>query len=182
MRITEDNFVQQLKNQNELALSYVIDKYGAFIMAVIRKHLSALPGYQEECMNDVLFAVWNHISSYDESKGSFKNWIAAIARFQSIDYLRKYKSDLRQTPFDDLKNYERNRCQGFLEKEFSDEVQKLIKCLKPVDREIFRRLYLEEESFEQISKAMEMEKSVLYNRVSRGKKRMRDWHGGKRRG
>ena len=66
---------------------YVIDEYGGLIKAVIRKNMSCLKEYQEECMNDVLLSIWENIASYHPEKNSFKNWIAAIAKYKSIDYI-----------------------------------------------------------------------------------------------
>ena len=60
-----------------------------------------------------------------------------------------------------------------LEKEISEELELLLGCLNPSDRELFLRLYVEEESVEQISRDTGMEKTVIYNRVSRGKKKIR---------
>ncbi len=88
MIINENNYIQQLRLHDESALMYVIDQYGALLMSVIRKHLFRLPDMQEECLDDVLMGVWQHIDSFDQERNSFKNWIAAIARYQSIDYLR----------------------------------------------------------------------------------------------
>lgn len=94
MKINKDNFLAQLRKRNEKALEFVLEEYGGLLMAVIRRHLSCLPGLQEECMNDVLFKIWKHIGQFDENRSSFKNWAAGIARYQSIDYLRKYVKEL----------------------------------------------------------------------------------------
>ena len=89
MNMNEQNFIQQLKEKNEKALMYVIDEYGGLIYTVIKKNMSCLIEYQEECFNDVLLSVWDNISYFNPEKNSFKNWIAAIAKYKSIDYLRK---------------------------------------------------------------------------------------------
>lgn len=102
MKITEKNYIQQLQLHNEEALIYVIDMYGGLLKAVIRKHLFTMPQKQEECMNDVLLSIWEHAASFDDEKNSFKNWAAAIARYEAIDYLRKYKRDLEQLCMDDV--------------------------------------------------------------------------------
>lgn len=72
MQITEDNFIEQLKNKNEKALEHVIDNYGWILKSVIKKHLFYLPDYHEECLNDCLMSIWENISYYDPKKSSFK--------------------------------------------------------------------------------------------------------------
>lgn len=89
MRIREDNYIEQLCLQNEEALLYVIDVYGGLIKSVISKHLFAMPDKIDECLDDVLLNIWENISSFDESRSTFKNWAAAVAKYRAVDYLRK---------------------------------------------------------------------------------------------
>lgn len=44
MKITEKNFIVQLRRGNEKALDYVVDTYSGLIVAVVRKQLYRLPG------------------------------------------------------------------------------------------------------------------------------------------
>ena len=159
MKITEKNYIQQLQLHNEEALIYVIDMYGGLLKAVIRKHLFTMPQKQEECMNDVLLSIWEHAASFDDKKNSFKNWAAAIARYEAIDYLRKYKRDLEQLCMDDVTAAENDRM-----------LEQLI------EGELFMKLFVEEESVEQISEDTGLPRDVIYNRVSRGKRKMRNMY------
>ena len=40
--------------------------------SIIQKHLASFEDVQEECMDDVLLAIWNHIEKYDEEKNTLK--------------------------------------------------------------------------------------------------------------
>uniref|UniRef100_UPI0039047390 sigma factor n=1 Tax=Gudongella sp. SC589 TaxID=3385990 RepID=UPI0039047390 len=93
MRITEDNFIQEIKKRNEKALEYVIENYGWILKTVLKKHLFYLQDYYDECMNDCLLAVWENINNYNPEKSNFKNWVGGIAKYKSIDYTRKYLKD-----------------------------------------------------------------------------------------
>ena len=57
--------------------------------------------------------------------------------------------------------------------EFSKETTEMLACLKPRDRELFLKLYVEEKSFDEISQETGTEKTVLYNRLSRSKRKIR---------
>ncbi len=174
MKITEKNYIQQLQLHNEEALIYVIDVYGGLLKAVIRKHLFTMPHKQEECMNDILLSIWEHAASFDEKKNSFKNWAAAIARYEAIDYLRKYRRELELLCMDDVTAAEDDRrLAGLIEEELSQEAEQLLLCLKPEDRKIFMKLFVEEEPVEQVSRDTGLSKEVIYNRVSRGKRRIK---------
>ena len=174
MKIGEKNYIQQLQLHNENALLYVIDKDGGLLMAVIRKHLFCLPERQEECFDDVLLKIWQNISDFDESKNTFKNWAAAIARYRAIDYLRQYQRGLQTVNIDDtIIPQEDAQLAQMIEQEISEEVERMLACLKPADRELFLKLYVEEKDMDQVSKETGLKKAVIYNRVSRGKHRIR---------
>ena len=106
MKIDNDNFIHQLRLKNEDALMYVIDEYGGLIKAVIRKNMSCLKSKQDECFNDVLLSIWEHIDSFHPDRNSFKNWTAAIAKYKSIDYMRKYKYETDKIYYVEMENYE----------------------------------------------------------------------------
>ena len=82
MKINEENFIIQLRKRNENALDYVIDNYGWIIKSIVKKHLYNLQSVQDECINDVLMGIWNNITTFDENKSEFKNWVAGIAKFK----------------------------------------------------------------------------------------------------
>ncbi|UOB97484.1 RNA polymerase factor sigma-70 [Bacillus wiedmannii] len=90
----------QLRKRNEKALYFIIDQYGGLIKSIIQKHLASFQDVQEECMDDVLLAIWNHIEKYDEEKNTLKNWIAAITKYKSIDYARKYAKTVNEKGLD----------------------------------------------------------------------------------
>lgn len=168
------NYIQQLQLKNEEALFYVIDTYGGLLMAVIKKHLAAVPDRQEECMNDVLLKIWDHSSCFDEKKSSFKNWAAAVAKYCAIDYLRQYQRELQQLDLEKISIAKEDaELLGVIEKEISEETEQLLACLKPEDQKLFWKLYVEEKSMEEVSRETGMKKDVIYNRVSRGKKKIR---------
>ena len=60
-----------------------------------------------------------------------------------------------------------------IEKEVNSEVEKMLAYLNPRDRELFYKLYVEEESMTQISHETGMKPEVIYNRLSRGRKKIR---------
>ncbi|MBE5959107.1 MAG: sigma-70 family RNA polymerase sigma factor [Lachnospiraceae bacterium] len=179
MIITEDNVIQQLQKKNESALMYVIDEYGGLIKSVISKNMSCLREEQTECMNDVLLAIWEHIESFDPSKNQFKNWIAAIAKYKAIDYMRKYKKELSNISFEKVEHEKHYEDDIFtkLEDEISQRTNELLSLLKETDREIFIRLYVKEESLDTISKDLKMSKPTIYNRLSRARKKLRSAKG-----
>lgn len=180
MKIDKDNFLNELRKHNEKALAYIIDTYGGLVKSIVHKHLYALPHYQEECMSDIFFQVWNNIQYYDCMKNSFQNWLAGVAKYRSIDYLRKYHKEL---DFENIDNLviarEEEAYQQLVEKEISDDLKQMLSCLNKRDQELFCRLYIEEQEISQVSREMNMKESAIYNHVSRGKRKIRNLYPGK---
>jgi RNA polymerase sigma-70 factor (ECF subfamily) len=177
MKITEQNFVLQLKSRNEKALEFVLTEYGWIIRTVIKKKLYILPNLQDECVNDVLLAIWENIESYNSDKSSFKNWIAGIARYKAIDCKRKYLRYLKEESLDMAEEIADTQINiSLLKQEITEEVEEILSYLNEKDKIIFERLFINEESVEMVALDMNMDKAVIYNHVSRGKKKIKKWY------
>lgn len=174
MRITEDNFISQLKMKNEKSLDYILDNYGWIIKSIVKKHLYNLESFQDECINDVLLAIWYNIESFDEGRGQFKNWLAGVTKFKCLDYKRKYLQELLYQNIDDLDiSVEDNANKEIMKNELNDEVEDLLSNLKDDDKSLFMKLYVEEKNIDDISNETGLKREVIYNRISRGKNKIR---------
>lgn len=174
MEITEKNFVKQMERGNEKALLYVIDHYGWVLKTVVKRQMGTLPHMWDDCINDTLMAVWENIGSFDAKRGDFENWLAGVCRFKALNYVRKYieasKEDLREE-MPDFKDEAAER--ALLQREYQEEVQQILGYLKDEDARIFSLIYLEGLSMDEVAKEMNMTKTAIYGRVSRGKKQLR---------
>lgn len=174
MKITEDNFIEELEKRNEKALDYIIDNYGWVINTVMNKQIPYLREYHEECFNDCLLGIWENISFYDSSKSSFKNWMGVIARYKSIDYIRKYGRYIGKS---DIDNYnfkiEDKSIENLLEEEINEKVKYLLSFLSEEDQFIFKKFYFEDRTAEEISEKINIKKENIYNRLSRGRRKIR---------
>lgn len=173
MKISEDNFIKELKNKNEDALYYVIDNYGYIIKSVVSKHLFKLRDYEEECINDCLLGIWNNIQYFNPERSSFKNWVAGIAKYKSIDYLRKYLKDTENLNIDDVFLQSRkDTLDQLIELEEKEEIIKSINSLNNRDQQIFKMLYIDGLSINEISNKINIKVSNIYNILSRGRKKL----------
>ena len=182
MKITEKNFVAQLRRGNERALEYVVDAYGGLLLAVVRKQLAALPELQQECVNDVLLAIWQNIDHYDETRSTFANWAAGICRYKAIDCRRVWLKQLQEQPLEAAEEFADPRCStDLLEQEIFEEVEQMLSCLKETDQLLFRQLFVEELPVDEVAKRQGISQAAVYNRVSRGRKQLRKqyWMSGK---
>ncbi|MCH3964437.1 MAG: sigma-70 family RNA polymerase sigma factor [Clostridium sp.] len=175
MKINKDNVISQLKKRNPRALDFVVDTYGGLIHSIVKKILFNFEnnGGVEECINDILLAVWNNIDKYN-GNSSFKSWIAAISKYKSIDYQRKLIKELKNENIDKMEIKSMNTVdEDILQKENYNEIMKLLSNLKPQDREIFILKYFNNETSGHIAEKLNVNREVVNNRLSRGRKKLR---------
>ncbi len=176
MQITEENFLLELCRKNEQALDYVINTYGWVIQSVVKKQLGNLTNYTEECINDVLLDIWHNAKSFNPDKSTFKNWIAVISKFKAIDYQRKYLKELERQTTDEILEglVDANEVvdKEILQEEMRQEINKMLQNLSEVDRHLFLQAYEEEKRVKDIADATGMKEAVIYNRLSRAKKKL----------
>ena len=172
--INDGNFLNEIKDRNEEALCYIIEKYGGLVKSVIGKHLYLLVEEQEECFDDVFLNIWEHIDSFDEEQNSLKNWIAGIARYRAIDYLSRCRKQFEDVALPEDIAVEDQELLHLIEREISTETEAILQCLKPEDRDLFEKLYIEEMSMEAVCESFQTNTNVIYKRISRARKRMRE--------
>jgi RNA polymerase sigma-70 factor (ECF subfamily) len=179
-KINGDNFIGRLKARDERALDFVIDSYGGMIRSIVSRRLSSLPDRWDECENDILLAVWNEIEHFDSGKNSFAGWLSAVCRYKTIDCLRrssKYKNEF-PLPADEEEGGERflaadpgpgSGCEA------REAIRDLLRDLPEEDRELFWDCYVREKPAEQLARERNIRVSALYNRLSRGRKKLRQF-------
>ncbi|BAH07060.1 sigma-70 family RNA polymerase sigma factor [Clostridium kluyveri] len=98
MKINENNFIDELKCRNEMALDYIYSKYLNLVYKIVLGILNDIATKEdiEECVSDIFIGVWKNISKYNPSVTSFNKWLIAVSKYKAIDYLRKF-SKYQQT-------------------------------------------------------------------------------------
>lgn len=174
--ITDGNFIGRLKAKDERALYYVIDRYGGLIRSIVRRKLPSLPNQWEDCENDILLTVWNEIGHFDSSKNSFSGWLSAVCRYKAIDCLRRasrYQNELSLSGDGETEAL----CMGGPEDRSGCEAREaaleLLRDLPEDDQKLFWDCYVREKPAEQLARERNIKVSALYNRLSRGRKKLR---------
>ncbi|NMM62199.1 sigma-70 family RNA polymerase sigma factor [Clostridium sp. P21] len=177
MRINEDNFIKELKNKNSKALEYVFDNYCDYIYKVVFSVFGSnqYSSYIDECINDIFMCLWNNIDKFHEEKGSFKYWFKAVAKYKAINYKKKIIKDTNVDCIEDYIFEAKEQVENLVvSKENKEEVIKAIKDLNEPDREIFIRRYLIQEDIVDIANCLGMNRSTVDNRLSRGRKVLKE--------
>lgn len=174
MKVTEKTFIKQLKRGKEEAMEYVIANYGGIIRSIVQTKLSYFQNEQEDCISEIFFAIWEHADCYQESRGTFLNWVCGIARFKCIDYYRKHHNFYEMDCADNLELIVENQAeQALKEMQLQEEFEELISCLSDGDRHLFRQYFWEEKSADEICADTGMKKANIYNHISKGKAKIK---------
>lgn len=165
--------VKQITRKKEIGLEMLIDHYAGLITAIVRRHLGSLRMYEEECINDVLLSVWNNIKSFEPKQNSFKNWVGAVAKYKAIDYKRKYMKERQNISLSEVEP-PASADSLLLQHELQEEIEDLLSHLNEKDRNLFKQYYLEDIRLEKIASRTQTTKDNLYNRLSRGRKKLKE--------
>lgn len=169
-----DNFLALLRKRDERGLDYVIDTYGGMIRAIVRRQLSSLPDLCGECENDILLAVWNEAEHFDAERCSFAGWLAAVCRYKAIDCLRRSARRMGDLPLpEDGEETGQQTAEPAPRLELREEVEALLQDLPEEDRSLFWDCYVRDEPPEQLARERNIKTSAVYNRLSRGRKKLR---------
>ena len=169
MKITEENVVPQIKKRNEKSIRFIIQTYGGLLNAIIKKYVYSNQQDYEECLDDVLLAIWYHIDSFDQSKSTFKQWIVAIAKYRAIDYQRKNVRIQQHTVRTET------NCLYQEQRKLNDslDVQEILSELSATERDIFEKYYLEGVPSREIAFRLNVKESWIHNKLSRGRKKLK---------
>lgn len=169
MKITEDNFIRQMKKGDQSALEFAVKMYGGLLKKISGEILRGYSEDAEECMYETILKIWDHISDFKGTPAAFAGWAAKIARYTALDKLRRIKRLQPTVDIDALPAADMSITDDEL---FNDFFCELISCLKAEDRELFIRIFWQGESVEEASRRLGKSKGSIYSRISRGRNRI----------
>ena len=84
---TEDKFVRDLQDRNNLSFRRLYHLYSSPLLGII---LRVVPAREiaEDILQDSFVKIWKSIDTFDPEKGKLFTWMARLARNSAIDYKR----------------------------------------------------------------------------------------------
>lgn len=165
----EHTLCQRIAHGSQRALEEAIRRYSAYVVTVIHNRSQGClrPEDEEELASDVFFALWNHAGRIHG--GSLRPWLGSVARNAAISRLRTMSPTV---PLDEaLLPVAGSPWEAW---EQTLQVQALLDCLQPDDREIFTRYYDLCQTTAEIAEALRMPPSTVRTRLSRGRALLRE--------
>lgn len=169
--MSDDQIYNSILAGKQDGLSLLLDKYGG-LMAYIARNVGHFNEEDiEECISDILLAVWKRIGNYKKDKSSFKSWVVLVTRGCAIDHVRKTGKHNETLHLEDIgEGFPFNESYDQLG---MDKMNELLNQLAPPDNEIFYRRFILGEDVSVISRTLNQTKESIYKRIARGREKLR---------
>lgn len=173
--MNERVLLKSLKHKSEKALEETIQKYSAYVTAIIKEILNSKAAKEdiEELVADTFIALWTTAERIDYVHySSLKAYIGMIARNKAKDYLRMNKNiDLEL--YENAILIEDGLEKQMLQKEQQQYIKELLTRLKPDDQRIFLLHYYQYKKIDEIAAIMHMNPQTVKTRLRRGRETLR---------
>lgn len=167
----DEEIIERIKKKDYAGLEELLAVYGDSMLRTIHSVLSQPHEVSErqDVANEVFYEVWQKIAAYQPERSRLITWLLLISRSRAIDHKRKLnKRSLEEKPVD--------------EQELAIEESPLtketflgfIEDLEALNQRIFLLYYFYQESPETIAEQTDLNVSAIYNRLSRGRKRLKE--------
>ncbi len=166
----EIGIIRQVLNGNSDSFELLVQRYQQPVVRMIRN----ITGDGQACEDigqDVFFAAYRKLSSFDPASSKFSTWLFTIARNRSINWLKKKKPlNLSNLP----ENVdERSPYDGLLQKEFFARLDSALNNLAAKQRVAFVLAEFEELPYEEIAQIEGTTLGTVKSRINRAKKKLR---------
>ena len=169
----EKSALRALKQKDETALAWMIDRYSAYVSTVIFNIIGSFMTVSdiEEVASDVFLTLWS--SAEKISPGQVKAYLSGIARNKAKEKTREMGHDLPLC--DDIVivsdvDLERD----FTAREQASFVRQAVLAMRQPDREIFLRHYYYCQTVAQISEEMGINASTVKTKLRRGREKLKE--------
>jgi len=167
--------IQEISDGKQDAFLYMIETYSKLLWVVVSSILATVgtPQDIEECISDVYVHVWKNPKFYNPQKGSFKTFLAVVAKSKALDTYRKLSkskiielTDAIGSSDDDLIDY-------IVEKEMHDKLYAAIETLTEPNKEIIIRRFFFDEKPRRIAEKTDIPIKEVENRLYQSKLKLR---------
>ncbi len=172
--MTSENLVSQLRERSAEALSFLIHEHADATLSLASHILAGVgtPEDIEECVSEVFIQAWHRAHEYDETRGSVRTWLLILTKYQALNIRRRLmqhqtlESESIVCPSDPVLSQ-------VLSRESQESLVACIQRLEPGVRDVIICRYFLDMSVPGIAAKLHLTRSQVYNRLSRGRERLR---------
>ena len=176
---SDRTLVQQIGAGDQKAFGILYERYTTLVFSLAVK-IADSHETAEDITLDVFTQIWKNAKKYHPEKGSVKGWIASLARYRSIDTLRrrKVRSDINRPQWSDvqLEKLPSNDNTGE-ELELAEtrkKVSNAIAKLPEDQQEVLAMAYFKGYTHRQIAEALNEPLGTIKTRIRLGLQKLRE--------
>ncbi len=174
----EKDIIELITQRNESGLK-LLEMYHSPLIRYIVSPILNNSQDADECLSEVIMKVWNNISQFDPSKGSWTAWLTSIARNTALNRLRQLKPTVSTEDIPaDIPSSEPTPEEILIKKEREKMLKHALSQLSQKDKALFYRKYYYMQSTAQIASELSMTERAVEGKLYRIKKKLRKLLGG----
>jgi len=167
--------IAKLIDEDQEAFVYMIRVYNKLLWAIVGSILGSVGTAQdiEECISDVYIQIWKNPMAFNRQKGSFKTFLAVIARSRALNAYKKLAKSKTVELDEEITTHGNDLTDYIAEQEAYAEIYAAIATLKEPNKEILVRRYFLEQKPAQIAEHISIPVKEVENRLYQSKTKLR---------
>ena len=176
---SDRTLIQQIGAGDQKAFGILYDRYKTLVFSLAVK-IADSHETAEDITLDVFTQIWKNAKKYHPEKGSVKGWIASLARYRSIDTLRrrKVRSDINRPQWSDVQLEKLpsndNTGEALELAETRKKISNAIAKLPEDQQEVLAMAYFKGYTHRQIAEALNEPLGTIKTRIRLGLQKLRE--------
>lgn len=159
--------LQKVASGDRPAVQECMDKYGGLVWSLARRMLRSTAD-AEDAVQEIFIDIWKNAARFDPSKSSETTFVAMIARRRLIDKIRKFTRQPDIASLDDTLFEPSGDSNDILTTIEAKEAAKVMKVLRPEQRQVIYLSVVQGCSHQEISDATGMPLGTVKTNIRRG--------------
>jgi RNA polymerase sigma factor (sigma-70 family) len=176
-RMLDENELYQLivEHKDSASLEKLYDRYESLLYNLAYK-ITQDQQSSEEVLQDIFMKIWHQKAIFKPEKGKLSTWLITLCRNRAIDILRQRK-DIERSFDEEFHGIETNSPPEYdlLDKECSEELQKIISYLSKDQQTIISLFYFKGLSQQEIADKLKMPLGTVKSRLRLSIKHLNDY-------
>jgi len=174
--LNDIQIINGIKNENEAAFQYAINKYSKLMWSIAATILinTSYTEDIEECVADVFVYLWQNHAKYDAQRGGLKSWLSAIVKSKAINKYHQLSKRSELSLNDEIAINEIAAVDDIMTAETKSELIAAVNVLGEPDREIIIRRYYYQQKPKEIGFILDIPVKQVENRLYRSKRKLRE--------
>ena len=170
LKLTDEEIVEKVRSNDRDLYAVIIERYKNKLLRYAT-NLVHDNDKASHIVQDSLVKAYINLNGFNTKK-KFSSWVYRIVHNESMNALKKYKSEVPMLDDFDFES-EQDITKEFEQKETVVHVEKCLKSIPLIYSEPLSLYYLDEKSYEEISDILRIPMGTVAIRMSRAKKLMK---------